>query len=58
MKTSKFLVSLAVVGLLATSSYANIGENTLIGAGATATKHIGSNKALHVAKPFLRESKR
>lgn len=29
MKTSKFLVSLAVVGLLATGSYANIGENTL-----------------------------
>lgn len=35
----------------------NIGANTLIGAGATATKNIGSNHALYVAKPHLLERK-
>jgi acetyltransferase-like isoleucine patch superfamily enzyme len=31
-----------------------IGERTLVGAGATVTKNLASNKTLYVAKPFLR----
>lgn len=31
-----------------------IGERALVGAGATVTKNLESNKTLYVAKPFLR----
>lgn len=32
----------------------HIGEHTVVGAGATVTKNLTSNKTLYVAKPFLR----